>query len=255
MLCLDRALANSVNLPEKAVLFLNLSMLGLEYIESEAKGLFGSRRRGRPVTARVRPRDHRTDLCGEREPIEGDGWGSCENTDSASPSTTWAPGTARCTSLPTFSLISSSSTKCWFGICRTSPSNATWSRRSSVSAAKAVDGHRRGRRNGSRGRGPDRTRHRAPAGLLLRLSQAAGLIANHASFECLIHRGLPADHADGRRSIAEEFNAKSQRRSQRNCLFQRERFLSNAKANRKFSRSPGRTKKLKTKNSKLDCTG
>ena len=41
MLCLDRALANSTRLPEGAILFLNLSMLGLEYIESEAKGLLG----------------------------------------------------------------------------------------------------------------------------------------------------------------------------------------------------------------------
>jgi EAL domain-containing protein (putative c-di-GMP-specific phosphodiesterase class I)/GGDEF domain-containing protein len=39
LLCLDRALANSVRLPEGAILFLNLSMYGLEYIESEAKGL------------------------------------------------------------------------------------------------------------------------------------------------------------------------------------------------------------------------
>ena len=39
LLCLDRALANSIRLPEGAILFLNLSMFGLEYIESEAKGL------------------------------------------------------------------------------------------------------------------------------------------------------------------------------------------------------------------------
>ena len=41
MLCLDRALANSARLPEGAILFLNLSMFGLEFIESEAKGLLG----------------------------------------------------------------------------------------------------------------------------------------------------------------------------------------------------------------------
>lgn len=41
MLCLDRALTNSARLPEGAILFLNLSMFGLEFIESEAKGLLG----------------------------------------------------------------------------------------------------------------------------------------------------------------------------------------------------------------------
>jgi EAL domain-containing protein (putative c-di-GMP-specific phosphodiesterase class I) len=41
MLCVDRALANAKKLPEGAILFLNLSMLGLEYIESEEPGLTG----------------------------------------------------------------------------------------------------------------------------------------------------------------------------------------------------------------------
>jgi len=41
MLCVDRALANAKKLPEGAILFLNLSMLGLEYIESEGPGLTG----------------------------------------------------------------------------------------------------------------------------------------------------------------------------------------------------------------------
>ena len=41
MLCVDRALANAKKLPEGAILFLNLSMLGLEYIESEELGLTG----------------------------------------------------------------------------------------------------------------------------------------------------------------------------------------------------------------------
>ena len=41
LLCLDRALANSRGLPEGSTLFVNLSMLGLEYIESEGLGLNG----------------------------------------------------------------------------------------------------------------------------------------------------------------------------------------------------------------------
>jgi EAL domain-containing protein (putative c-di-GMP-specific phosphodiesterase class I) len=41
LLCVDRALANAQKLPEGAILFLNLSMLGLEYIESEELGLTG----------------------------------------------------------------------------------------------------------------------------------------------------------------------------------------------------------------------
>ena len=41
LLCLECALANSVHLPADATLFLNLSMVGLEHIESEAKGLTG----------------------------------------------------------------------------------------------------------------------------------------------------------------------------------------------------------------------
>lgn len=41
LLCLERALANSARLPEGATLFLNLSVLGLEYIESDARGLTG----------------------------------------------------------------------------------------------------------------------------------------------------------------------------------------------------------------------
>ena len=41
LLCLERALANAGKLPDGAILFLNLSMLGLEYIESEATGLTG----------------------------------------------------------------------------------------------------------------------------------------------------------------------------------------------------------------------
>lgn len=41
LLCLECALANATRLPEDATLFLNLSMLGLEYIESEARGLDG----------------------------------------------------------------------------------------------------------------------------------------------------------------------------------------------------------------------
>jgi EAL domain-containing protein (putative c-di-GMP-specific phosphodiesterase class I)/GGDEF domain-containing protein len=39
LLCVDRALQNSKKLPRGAVLFVNLSMLGLEYIESEGLGL------------------------------------------------------------------------------------------------------------------------------------------------------------------------------------------------------------------------
>jgi EAL domain-containing protein (putative c-di-GMP-specific phosphodiesterase class I)/GGDEF domain-containing protein len=39
LLCVDRALQNSKMLPQGAVLFINLSMLGLEYIESEGLGL------------------------------------------------------------------------------------------------------------------------------------------------------------------------------------------------------------------------
>ena len=41
MLCVERALANAKKLPEGSILFLNLSMLGLEYIESEEPGLTG----------------------------------------------------------------------------------------------------------------------------------------------------------------------------------------------------------------------
>jgi EAL domain-containing protein (putative c-di-GMP-specific phosphodiesterase class I)/GGDEF domain-containing protein len=41
LLCLDRALANAKRLPDDATLFLNLSMLGLEYIEAEERGLTG----------------------------------------------------------------------------------------------------------------------------------------------------------------------------------------------------------------------
>jgi EAL domain-containing protein (putative c-di-GMP-specific phosphodiesterase class I) len=41
LLCLDRALTNAKRLPEGATLFLNLSMLGLEYIEAEVRGLTG----------------------------------------------------------------------------------------------------------------------------------------------------------------------------------------------------------------------
>jgi EAL domain-containing protein (putative c-di-GMP-specific phosphodiesterase class I)/GGDEF domain-containing protein len=39
LLCLECALASSARLPDGATLFLNLSVLGLEYIESEARGL------------------------------------------------------------------------------------------------------------------------------------------------------------------------------------------------------------------------
>jgi EAL domain-containing protein (putative c-di-GMP-specific phosphodiesterase class I)/GGDEF domain-containing protein len=41
LLCLDRALRNARRLPEGSILFVNLSMLGLEYIESEGLGLTG----------------------------------------------------------------------------------------------------------------------------------------------------------------------------------------------------------------------
>jgi EAL domain-containing protein (putative c-di-GMP-specific phosphodiesterase class I)/GGDEF domain-containing protein len=41
LLCLDQALENAKALPGGAILFLNLSMLGLEYIESEGLGLIG----------------------------------------------------------------------------------------------------------------------------------------------------------------------------------------------------------------------
>jgi len=41
LLCLDRALGNARKLPEGSILFVNLSMLGLEYIESEGLGLTG----------------------------------------------------------------------------------------------------------------------------------------------------------------------------------------------------------------------
>jgi EAL domain-containing protein (putative c-di-GMP-specific phosphodiesterase class I)/GGDEF domain-containing protein len=41
LLCVDRALQNAKKLPQGAVLFVNLSMLGLEYIESEGLGLTG----------------------------------------------------------------------------------------------------------------------------------------------------------------------------------------------------------------------
>jgi EAL domain-containing protein (putative c-di-GMP-specific phosphodiesterase class I)/GGDEF domain-containing protein len=41
LLCVDRALVNARNLPEGSILFINMSMLGLEYIESEGLGLTG----------------------------------------------------------------------------------------------------------------------------------------------------------------------------------------------------------------------
>ncbi len=41
LLCVDRALRNAKTLPEGSILFLNLSMLGLEFIESETDGLTG----------------------------------------------------------------------------------------------------------------------------------------------------------------------------------------------------------------------
>lgn len=41
LLCLERALVNAARLPTGSILFLNLSMLGLEYIESDGDGLIG----------------------------------------------------------------------------------------------------------------------------------------------------------------------------------------------------------------------
>jgi EAL domain-containing protein (putative c-di-GMP-specific phosphodiesterase class I)/GGDEF domain-containing protein len=41
LLCVERALKNAKTLPEGSILFLNLSMLGLEFIESETNGLTG----------------------------------------------------------------------------------------------------------------------------------------------------------------------------------------------------------------------
>ena len=41
LLCLERALVNAARLPAGSILFLNLSMLGLEYIESDGDGLIG----------------------------------------------------------------------------------------------------------------------------------------------------------------------------------------------------------------------
>lgn len=41
LLCVDRALLNATGLPDGAILFINLSMLGLEFIESESRGLTG----------------------------------------------------------------------------------------------------------------------------------------------------------------------------------------------------------------------
>lgn len=41
LLCLERALGRATRLPARSVLFVNLSMLGLEYIESDADGLLG----------------------------------------------------------------------------------------------------------------------------------------------------------------------------------------------------------------------
>jgi len=41
LLCLERALVNATRLPTGSILFLNLSMLGLEYIESDGDGLIG----------------------------------------------------------------------------------------------------------------------------------------------------------------------------------------------------------------------
>jgi EAL domain-containing protein (putative c-di-GMP-specific phosphodiesterase class I)/GGDEF domain-containing protein len=41
LLCLDRAIDSARRLPKGSVLFLNLSMLGLEYIEAEGTGLHG----------------------------------------------------------------------------------------------------------------------------------------------------------------------------------------------------------------------
>jgi EAL domain-containing protein (putative c-di-GMP-specific phosphodiesterase class I) len=41
LLCVDRALHNARKLPDGSILFINMSMLGLEYIESEGRGLTG----------------------------------------------------------------------------------------------------------------------------------------------------------------------------------------------------------------------
>ena len=41
LLCVDRALVNARKLPDGSILFINMSMLGLEYIESEGLGLTG----------------------------------------------------------------------------------------------------------------------------------------------------------------------------------------------------------------------
>jgi len=41
LLCVDRALDNARKLPEGSILFINMSMLGLEYVESEGRGLTG----------------------------------------------------------------------------------------------------------------------------------------------------------------------------------------------------------------------
>jgi EAL domain-containing protein (putative c-di-GMP-specific phosphodiesterase class I)/GGDEF domain-containing protein len=41
LLCVDRALDNARKLPDGSILFINMSMLGLEYIESEGRGLTG----------------------------------------------------------------------------------------------------------------------------------------------------------------------------------------------------------------------
>jgi len=101
MLCVDRALANAKKLPEGAILFLNLSMLGLEYIESEEPGLTGF----------------------------ANGWRNCARTASASPSTTWEPATVHSTCSRNCSQNSSSWTRCWSAICPTNPSNVTWCRR------------------------------------------------------------------------------------------------------------------------------
>ncbi len=49
LLCVERALKNAKMLPDGSILFLNLSMLGLEFIESEANGLAGKfEQAGRP---------------------------------------------------------------------------------------------------------------------------------------------------------------------------------------------------------------
>ena len=41
LLCVDRALENAGKLPDGKILFINMSMLGLEYVESEGRGLTG----------------------------------------------------------------------------------------------------------------------------------------------------------------------------------------------------------------------